>query len=199
MPVGQIKLGMHVLRADGTYGVVTRWKSVPGASVMYNLEVAQDHTFTVGNGQWVVHNECGPTPSGDFIVGPYKDVRREASGNMQAHHIFQDAMMRSLEPYGYNYYDAPAIALEGGWGYPGTEHEWANMMQVALGEEFLMEWRAGLRTSLTFAEATTVAGHALIAAGVTGPDLSYAMSYATNYFETNFSPEVLNALRIPGT
>ncbi len=56
LPVGQIKLGMHILRAGGTYGVVTRWKSVPGASVMYNLEVAQDHTFTVGNGQWVVHN-----------------------------------------------------------------------------------------------------------------------------------------------
>src|SRR5579884_2347825 len=59
VPVGQITLGMHVLRADGTYGVVTGWKSVPGASVMYNLEVAQDHTFTVGNGQWVVHN-CTP-------------------------------------------------------------------------------------------------------------------------------------------
>ncbi|MGB8347220.1 MAG: hypothetical protein WCD86_20200 [Ktedonobacteraceae bacterium] len=24
MPVGQLKLGMHVLRADGRYGVVTR-------------------------------------------------------------------------------------------------------------------------------------------------------------------------------
>jgi len=58
--VGQIKLGMHMLRADGTYGVVTGWKVVPGAQVMYNLEVAQDHTFTVGVGEWVVHN-CGPT------------------------------------------------------------------------------------------------------------------------------------------
>jgi len=59
LPVGQIKLGMHVLRANGTYGVVTGWKSVPGVRVMYNLEVAQDHTFTVGMGQWVVHNTCG--------------------------------------------------------------------------------------------------------------------------------------------
>ena len=58
MLVGQIKLGMHVRRADGTYGVVTGWKVVPGTQVMYNLEVAQDHTFTVGTGQWVVHN-CG--------------------------------------------------------------------------------------------------------------------------------------------
>ncbi len=68
LPVGQITLGMHVLRADGTYGVVTGWKVVPGAEVMYNLEVAQDHTFTVGTGQWVVHNsDCGgqdPAPVG---------------------------------------------------------------------------------------------------------------------------------------
>ncbi len=58
LPVGQITLGMHILEADGMYGVVTGWKVVPGVQVMYNLEVAQDHTYTVGNGQWVVHN-CG--------------------------------------------------------------------------------------------------------------------------------------------
>jgi hypothetical protein len=56
VPVGQLKLGMHVVEASGLIGVVTGWKSVPGVQVMYNLEVAQDHTFTVGAGQWVVHN-----------------------------------------------------------------------------------------------------------------------------------------------
>jgi hypothetical protein len=59
LPVGQIKLGMHVLRADGQWGIVTGWKVVAGAMTMYNLEVAQDHTFTVGAGEWVVHN-CDP-------------------------------------------------------------------------------------------------------------------------------------------
>ena len=58
LPVSQITLGMHILRADGTYGVVTGWRVVPGTKVMYNLEVAQDHTFTVGVDRWVVHN-CG--------------------------------------------------------------------------------------------------------------------------------------------
>ena len=58
MPVGQLKLGMHILRAEGRYGVITGYKVVPGAKTMYNLEVAQDHTFTVGVGQWVVHNFC---------------------------------------------------------------------------------------------------------------------------------------------
>lgn len=66
LPVGQITLGMHVVRADGTIGVVTGWKVVLGNSVMYNLEVAHDHTFTVGDGLWVVHNDCGPTFSNQY-------------------------------------------------------------------------------------------------------------------------------------
>src|SRR5579885_755161 len=36
LPVGQIKLGMHVRRADGQWGVVTGWKVVAGTQVMYN-------------------------------------------------------------------------------------------------------------------------------------------------------------------
>ncbi len=80
LTVGQITLGMHVLRADGTYGVVTGWKVVPGAEMMYDLEVAQDHTFTVGADQWVVHNCGGGLPdnaafsqktySRSFVNGP---------------------------------------------------------------------------------------------------------------------------------
>jgi Colicin D/Pretoxin HINT domain len=58
LAVGKISIGMHILRANGHVGVVTGWKVVPGVMVMYNLEVAQDHTFTVGDGQWIVHNLC---------------------------------------------------------------------------------------------------------------------------------------------
>lgn len=58
LPVAQLKIGMHVLRADERYGVITGYRVVPGSAVMYNLEVEQDHTFTVGSGEWVVHN-CG--------------------------------------------------------------------------------------------------------------------------------------------
>jgi len=62
LPVAQLKLGMHILRADGRIGIVTGWKVVPGSSLMYNLDVADDHTFTVGSGEWVVHN-CDPQPT----------------------------------------------------------------------------------------------------------------------------------------
>ena len=83
MPAGQLKVGMHVLRADGTYGVVTGWQVVPGTQMMYNLEVAQDHTFTVGAGQFVVHNECDPTDLRNNMLSA--GVKFEQG--QQAHHV----------------------------------------------------------------------------------------------------------------
>lgn len=68
LPVGQIKVGMHLLRADGRFGIVMAWVLVPGVQTMYNLEVAQDHTFTVGSGAWVVHN-CTPSFRSGFTKG----------------------------------------------------------------------------------------------------------------------------------
>jgi hypothetical protein len=67
LPVGQIVLGMHVVEADGQTGVVSGWTVVPGVMTMYNLEVAQDHTFVVGAGQWVVHNSDCEITSSDII------------------------------------------------------------------------------------------------------------------------------------
>lgn len=59
---GSLKVGMHVRQADGKLGVITAWHLVSGSKLMYNLEVAQDHTFVVGTGQWVVHNKCDSGP-----------------------------------------------------------------------------------------------------------------------------------------
>ncbi len=86
VPAGKLHPGMHVLQADGRVGVVTGWKLVVGTKLMYNLEVAQDHTFTVGVGQWVVHNKCGPQD--------YRDLRnnlaaagRPVQSGQNPHHI----------------------------------------------------------------------------------------------------------------
>lgn len=56
IPVSQLKPGMHVLEANGSYGVVAKLVIVSGAMWMYNLTVAQDHTYAVGFEQWIVHN-----------------------------------------------------------------------------------------------------------------------------------------------
>ena len=57
VPVSQLKPGMHVLQANGSYGVVGKLVVVPGAMWMYNLTVTQDHTYTVGMAHWIVHND----------------------------------------------------------------------------------------------------------------------------------------------
>jgi hypothetical protein len=81
-------LGMHLLRANGRFGVVTGWKMVPGTQTMYNLEVAQDHTFTVGDGQWVVHNECRP----DKLRTALDNAGRTVQQGQNPHHVIPCAL-----------------------------------------------------------------------------------------------------------
>jgi len=53
--------GLHVPSADGTNGVVEAISWTAGPATMYNLTVEEAHTFFVGEGAWLVHNDgCGP-------------------------------------------------------------------------------------------------------------------------------------------
>ena len=103
VPVAQLKLGMHVLRADGQYGVITGYRIVPGSAMMYNLEVQQDHTFVVGSGEWVVHNSCQP-----FDIVEYGDK----NPGFENHHGVLDAWAKNNIPgYVSRAADGPAMAL----------------------------------------------------------------------------------------
>ncbi|MEZ4730246.1 MAG: polymorphic toxin-type HINT domain-containing protein [Caldilineaceae bacterium] len=51
--------GAHVYRADGRLGTVQNAIVARRQQPMYNLTVAQAHTFFVSDGQWLVHN-CPP-------------------------------------------------------------------------------------------------------------------------------------------
>jgi hypothetical protein len=82
-PAGQLKVGMHVQRADGGFGVVTGWKTVTATKTMYNLEVQQDHTFAVGDGEWVVHNRCDP----DQLRRNLGTLPNSATLSLQAQHL----------------------------------------------------------------------------------------------------------------
>jgi hypothetical protein len=56
VPAKDLQVGMHVLRLDGTAGVVQSVLLVEQPERMYNLSVAEAHTFFVGDQQWLVHN-----------------------------------------------------------------------------------------------------------------------------------------------
>lgn len=51
-------LGAEVRSANGWYGTVQEIQFILHPQPMYDLTVAEAHTFFVGDGQWLVHN-CG--------------------------------------------------------------------------------------------------------------------------------------------
>jgi len=55
---GELRIGEHTRRADGSYGEVQSLEFVYKQKQMYNLTVEQFHTFFVGVQQWLVHNTC---------------------------------------------------------------------------------------------------------------------------------------------
>jgi hypothetical protein len=58
VPVSNLHVGMHLVEGNGRIAIVEDWLVIAGSETMYNLTVQQDHTYTVGDGQFVVHN-CG--------------------------------------------------------------------------------------------------------------------------------------------
>lgn len=64
---GDLQVGYNVWRANGTYSAVKGVVLEHHPQVMYNLTVAQAHTFFVGKQQFLVHNTCGPISMDEAI------------------------------------------------------------------------------------------------------------------------------------
>ena len=58
LPADELKPGMYIRQANGDYELVWLKWTVYRTQEMYNLTVDTAHTFFVGEGQWLVHNEC---------------------------------------------------------------------------------------------------------------------------------------------
>jgi RHS repeat-associated protein len=126
VPVGELVPGMHIVRADGSVGVVSQWVVVPGVETMYNLEVAQDHTFTVGDGQWVVHN-CGPRTPVSYVSArsalKYGATEVTVANRQQAGDLFYELYQRD----GMSYQNATGfnkIATEEYFNNPEKWYHW---------------------------------------------------------------------------
>ncbi|MBZ0316362.1 MAG: hypothetical protein K8L91_08085, partial [Anaerolineae bacterium] len=55
---GDLEVGMHVRKSDGTYGEVEAIEQTETTQPMFNLTVDEVHTYFVGDEQWLVHNFC---------------------------------------------------------------------------------------------------------------------------------------------
>ena len=100
LPVVSVKVGMHIERADGRVGIVIVWKLVPDVTMMYNLEVAQDHTFTVDDGQWIVHN-CAVGDSGKTL---YHYTDQKGLNGILKDQAINPSLTRRFAHYGFGQY-----------------------------------------------------------------------------------------------
>ncbi|MEZ4614127.1 MAG: polymorphic toxin-type HINT domain-containing protein [Caldilineaceae bacterium] len=57
-PASELNEGDALRTIDGTTGIVDAVTFVATPRVMYNMTVADAHTYVVGDGEWVVHNSC---------------------------------------------------------------------------------------------------------------------------------------------
>lgn len=64
VPAEDLHAGDAVRRANGTYGRVDNVRIERRTQRMYNLTIADAHTFFVGEGEWLVHNTCRAFPGG---------------------------------------------------------------------------------------------------------------------------------------
>jgi hypothetical protein len=64
IPAGELWVGAEISQVHAGTGRVTQVSIAFAPQRMYNLTVAQAHTFFVGSGQWLVHNAC----SGEFSI-----------------------------------------------------------------------------------------------------------------------------------
>lgn len=70
---GELQVGDQVRTLDGDYGTVEAVEVVAETEVMYNLTVAQAHTFFIGEEGWLVHNTSCNLLSDDELIALAKD------------------------------------------------------------------------------------------------------------------------------
>lgn len=100
MEADDLKFGDEVCQADGTTGIVWLKWNVEKAQAMYNLTVDTAHTFFVGEGQWLVHNDCDFWLSGDLIkIG--EDIKMPLEGGPAWGAIakYKDNVLKQLALY----------------------------------------------------------------------------------------------------
>ena len=136
---GCLQEGYELVCLDGGKEVITdvRVEWLEESAEVYNFEVADYHTYYVGDGDVLVHNTCSKAstsknPNG-YSVGDVDEHRLlspgrnravgahniASEGRVQSHHIIQDRWAEK-NVLGYSRNNAPAILLETGTGKPHT-------------------------------------------------------------------------------
>ncbi|MFV0444214.1 MAG: polymorphic toxin-type HINT domain-containing protein [Planctomycetaceae bacterium] len=81
IPAGDLQVGEHLQRADGTAARVIAATPRQGQERVFNLEVQAEHVYHVAVGGVLVHNSCfGSTGFGNTIHGKFIDYLEDFTG-----------------------------------------------------------------------------------------------------------------------
>ncbi len=126
---GELHIGDHVQRLDGTTATVVSLHVVPGVQDMYDLTVSNVHTFTVGNKQFIVHNSngaCGVSPGEVDSYG--KLTYRQTSGDgLQLHHMPSD---KAIAEFGLTQNEGAVMAIPDALHAQTRTFRWRNIKIV---------------------------------------------------------------------
>jgi hypothetical protein len=111
VPAGALSVGDPIASASGTFGQLVEMQVGTEPEVMYNLTVAQSHTYYVGTGQWLVHNACGRILRRN-LASSVPAEWRNGDVEWQAHHIIP------VQEEGHDF--IRKAVDEGGWDFDGA-------------------------------------------------------------------------------
>ncbi len=123
---GDLQIGAKIRQADGSYGLVESVVFVERTQWMYNLTVAEAHTYFVGVGRWLVHN-CTPPR---FVIHYTSSQNYDSivGGNFKLNPSRAEGRLVDPAPSGVYFGDAdppmtdfPYIptTIQARWGVPG--------------------------------------------------------------------------------
>jgi hypothetical protein len=111
IPAGALSVGDPITSASGTLGQVVEIQVGADLELMYNLTVAQAHTYYVGSGHWLVHNACARVLRRN-LEGSVPAGWRNGEVEWQAHHIIP------VQEEGHEF--VRKAVNEGGWDFDGA-------------------------------------------------------------------------------
>lgn len=88
LPAASLQVGSEVRNADWATGTVEAIEFVTESQTMYNFTVENAHTYFVGGGQWLVHNECPIDSLLTYNQWRYQ-VRKGNIEGYEIHHIIE--------------------------------------------------------------------------------------------------------------
>jgi len=144
-PTHELRVGDRLRCEDGSYATVDAVRETGEWETVYNVRIADFHTYFVGCAEWGfsvwAHNTYETLPSGRR-AGSYGELR--SAGIKDRHHVIQDASVKNHT--GYSRSKAPAVEMPGPSTSAGSDHYLATRVQdLSGGGIYAAERRIGYK------------------------------------------------------